>query len=113
MRGLRGWAGAATDGGGEVPCPGRATRQGEGGQEAREARRHPARGHPAAASQRRRTLKTSQEGWWMVHTTQRPVLVMRRTARMTMAAARASSPEVGSLRQGEAGSRPVSRAACG
>ncbi len=34
----------------------------------------------------------------MVQTTVRPVLVMRRVARMTMAAARASSPEVGSLR---------------
>ena len=38
----------------------------------------------------------SMEGWWMVQTMVRPVLTMLRTARMTMAAARASRPEVGS-----------------
>ncbi len=38
----------------------------------------------------------SMLGWWMVHTTVRPVLTVLRTARMTMAAARASRPLVGS-----------------
>ena len=32
------------------------------------------------------------EGWWMVHTTVRPVLTVLRTVRMTIAAALASSP---------------------
>ena len=39
-----------------------------------------------------RTSKMSMEGWWMVHTTVRPVLTVLRTERITMAAARASSP---------------------
>jgi hypothetical protein len=41
----------------------------------------------------RRTSKMSMDGWWMVHTTVRPVLTVLRTVRMTMAAARASRPE--------------------
>ena len=43
-----------------------------------------------------RTSKMSMEGWWMVQTTVRPVLTVLRTVRITMAAARASSPDVGS-----------------
>ena len=43
-----------------------------------------------------RTSKMSMDGWWMVHTTVRPVSTVLRTARMTMAAARASRPLVGS-----------------
>ena len=42
------------------------------------------------------TSKMSMEGWWMVHTTVRPVLTVLRTVRITMAAARASRPLVGS-----------------
>jgi len=38
----------------------------------------------------------SMEGWWMVHTTVRPVSTVLRTARITIAAARASSPAVAS-----------------
>ena len=38
------------------------------------------------------TSKMSMEGWWMVHTTVRPVSTVLRTARITMAAARASRP---------------------
>ena len=34
----------------------------------------------------------SMEGWWMVHTTVRPVLTVLRTVRITIAAARASRP---------------------
>ena len=41
---------------------------------------------------RHRTSKMSMEGWWMVHTTVRPVSTVLRTARITMAAARASRP---------------------
>ena len=37
----------------------------------------------------------SMLGWWMVHTTVLPVLTVFLTARITMAAARASSPLVG------------------
>ena len=40
----------------------------------------------------RRTSKMSMDGWWMVHTTVRPVSTVLRTVRMTMAAARASRP---------------------
>ena len=40
--------------------------------------------------------KMSMEGWWMVQTMVLLVLTMFLTARMTMAAARASSPDVGS-----------------
>jgi hypothetical protein len=32
------------------------------------------------------------EGWWMVHVIVRPVSTILRTTRITMAAARASSP---------------------
>ena len=42
------------------------------------------------------TSKISMDGWWMVHTTVRPVSTVLRTVRMTMAAARASRPLVGS-----------------
>ena len=42
------------------------------------------------------TSKMSMEGWWMVQTTVRPVLTVLRTVRMTMAAALASRPLVGS-----------------
>lgn len=42
------------------------------------------------------TSKMSMEGWWMVQTTVRPVLTVLRTVRITMAAALASSPLVGS-----------------
>ena len=42
---------------------------------------------------------TSVLGWWMVVTTVRPVLVILRTTRMTMAAARASRLLVGSSRK--------------
>jgi len=38
------------------------------------------------------TSKMSMDGWWMVHTTVRPVLTVLRTVRITMAAARASRP---------------------
>ena len=38
------------------------------------------------------TSKMSMEGWWMVHTTVRPVSTVLRTARITIAAARASRP---------------------
>ena len=44
------------------------------------------------------TSKMSMEGWWMVQTTVRPVSTVLRTVRMTMAAARASSPAAASLR---------------
>ncbi len=40
--------------------------------------------------------KISMLGWWMVQTTVRPVLTVFRTVRITMAAARASNPLVGS-----------------
>ena len=43
----------------------------------------------------------SMEGWWMVQTTVLPVLTVLRTVRMTMAAARASKPEVGCSRAGK------------
>jgi hypothetical protein len=49
----------------------------------------------------------SSEGWWMVHTTVRPVLTVLRTARMTTDAARASSPDVGSLQVAQVGARGV------
>ena len=39
-----------------------------------------------------RTSKMSMDGWWMVHTTVRPVLTVLRTVRITIAAARASRP---------------------
>ena len=39
-----------------------------------------------------RTSKMSMDGWWMVHTTVRPVSTVLRTVRMTIAAARASRP---------------------
>ena len=42
------------------------------------------------------TSKMSMEGWWMVQTTVRPVLTVLRTVRITMAAALASRPLVGS-----------------
>ena len=42
------------------------------------------------------TSKMSMEGWWMVQTTMRPVLTVLRTVRMTIAAALASRPLVGS-----------------
>ena len=42
------------------------------------------------------TSKMSMEGWWMVQTTVRPVLTVFRTVRITMAAALASRPDVGS-----------------
>ncbi len=42
------------------------------------------------------TSKMSMDGWWMVQTTVRPVLTVFRTVRITIAAARASSPDVGS-----------------
>lgn len=44
----------------------------------------------------RLTSKMSMEGWWMVHTTVRPVSTVFLTVRITMAAARASRPDVGS-----------------
>ena len=44
----------------------------------------------------RGTSKMSMEGWWMVQTTVRPVLTVLRTVRITMAAALASRPLVGS-----------------
>ena len=47
-------------------------------------------------SRPQRASKMSMEGWWMVHTTVRPVLTVLRTVRITIAAARASSPLVGS-----------------
>ena len=40
--------------------------------------------------------KMSMDGWWMVQTTVRPVLTVLRTVRITIAAARASRPDVGS-----------------
>jgi hypothetical protein len=40
--------------------------------------------------------KMSMLGWWMVQTTVRPVSTVLRTVRITIAAARASSPLVGS-----------------
>ena len=44
----------------------------------------------------RGTSKMSMEGWWMVQTTVRPVLTVLRTVRITIAAALASRPLVGS-----------------
>ena len=46
----------------------------------------------------RRTSKMSMEGWWMVQTTVRPVLTVLRTVRITIAAARASSPVHSNIR---------------
>ncbi len=45
---------------------------------------------------RGRASKMSMDGWWMVQTTVRPVLTVLRTVRITIAAARASRPLVGS-----------------
>ena len=50
----------------------------------------------ASAPFRSHTSKMSMEGWWMVQTTVRPVLTVLRTVRITMAAALASRPDVGS-----------------
>jgi len=41
-------------------------------------------------------MKTDADGWWMVHTTVRPVIATRRRARHTIAADRLSRPDVGS-----------------
>ena len=49
------------------------------------------------------TSKISMEGWWIVTTTARLELPTLRTVRMTMAAARASSPLVGSDEGGGGG----------
>ena len=48
--------------------------------------------HTASPKPSLRTSKMSTEGWWMVHTTVRPVSTVLRTARIMIAADRASRP---------------------
>ena len=64
-----------------------------------------------------KSLNSCDDGWWIVHTTVRPVATMFFTARITTDAARESSPDVGSSMKMIAGlatsSTPiVSRFAC-
>ncbi len=47
-----------------------------------------------SSSSSSKASKMSMDGWWMVHTTVRPVSTVLRTVRITMAAARASRPAV-------------------
>mmetsp|Transcript_27105 Transcript_27105/g.54546 ORF Transcript_27105/g.54546 Transcript_27105/m.54546 type:complete len:213 (-) Transcript_27105:175-813(-) len=53
-------------------------------------------------------LKISNDGWWMVHSTVRPLLAMRFTARITTRADRESSPDVGSSRNSTLGLAAIS-----
>ncbi len=60
------------------------------------------------------TSKMSMAGWWMVHAMVRPVFTILRTTRITIAAARASSPDVGSSLQarGSGANRPPRWRSC-